>query len=75
MGRVSLFAMRQPELPEELRGFQRKKLERNLDAVLLFADSAAVFKAEFGALTKAVRTEGMITGLRGPRNLQAFAPI
>lgn len=28
--------------------------------VLLFADSAAVFKAEFGALTEAIRTEGMI---------------
>jgi hypothetical protein len=47
-------------LPEELRGYKRTKLGRNLDVVLLFADSAAVFKAEFGALTEAVRTEGMI---------------
>jgi len=28
--------------------------------VLLFADSAAAFKAEFGVLTQAIRAEGMI---------------
>jgi hypothetical protein len=47
-------------LPEELRGFKKKKLEKNLDVVLLFADSAAVFRAEFGPLTEAIRPEGMI---------------
>jgi hypothetical protein len=47
-------------LPEELQGYASAKLEENLDVVLLFADSAAVFKAEFGALTEAIRTEGMI---------------
>jgi len=47
-------------LPEELQGYARTKLERNLDVVLLFADSAAAFKAEFGVLTQAIRAEGMI---------------
>jgi hypothetical protein len=47
-------------LPEELQGFARSKLEKNLDVVLLFANSAAVFKAEFAALTQAIRAEGMI---------------
>jgi hypothetical protein len=47
-------------LPEELRGYAKTKLEGNLDVVLLFADSEAVFKAEFGVLTQTIRTEGMI---------------
>ncbi|MGA3011997.1 MAG: DUF3052 domain-containing protein [Terracidiphilus sp.] len=48
-------------LPEELRGYARAKPERkNLDVVLLFADSAAAFKAEFGVLMQAIRAEGMI---------------
>jgi hypothetical protein len=48
------------KLPEALQGFTTGKLEKNLDVVLLFADSAATFKAEFAALTQAVHTEGMI---------------
>ena len=47
-------------LPEELRGYTGTKLEKDLDVVLLFADSAAAFKAEFGLLTRAIRAEGMI---------------
>ncbi len=47
-------------LPEELKGYARAKLKRNLDVVLLFADSAVAFKAEFGVLMQAVRAEGMI---------------
>jgi len=31
-------------LPEELQGFARTKPAKNLDVVLLFADSAAAFK-------------------------------
>jgi len=47
-------------LPEELRGYARAKLEKNLDVVLLFADSVSAFKEEFGVLTQAIRAEGMI---------------
>jgi hypothetical protein len=47
-------------LPEELREFARTKVERDLDVALLFADSAAVFKAEFGVLTQAIHAGGMI---------------
>ena len=47
-------------LPQELKGYARTKLQSDLDVVLLFADSDAVFKAEFGALTEAIHTEGMI---------------
>jgi hypothetical protein len=49
------------ELPEELKGFARVKPEKkNLDVVLLFADSIAAFKAEFGVLMQAIHAEGMI---------------
>ncbi|MFY9855175.1 MAG: DUF3052 domain-containing protein [Terracidiphilus sp.] len=47
-------------LPEELKGLSRTKQDKNLDVVLLFANSAAAFKVEFGALTQAVRADGMI---------------
>ena len=47
-------------LPDELQGYARTKLGKNLDVVLLFADSAAMFKAEFGVLTQAIRADGMI---------------
>jgi len=47
-------------LPEELQGFAKAKPEKNFDVVLFFADSVEAFRAEFGALTNAVRAEGML---------------
>jgi hypothetical protein len=47
-------------LPEELRGYAKAKLGNNLDVVLLFVDSVAVFKAEFVVATQAIHAEGMI---------------
>jgi hypothetical protein len=47
-------------LPEELQGFARTKPAKNLDVVLLFADSAAAFKTEFEVLMQTIRAEGMI---------------
>lgn len=50
-----------PGLPEELKEHARAKPEKkNLDVVLLFADSAAAFKAEFGVLMQAIHADGMI---------------
>jgi hypothetical protein len=57
----SVFLRNAPSgLPGELRVYAGTKLAKNLDVVLLFADSAAMFKAEFGVLTQAIRAEGMI---------------
>jgi hypothetical protein len=47
-------------LPEELRGYARTNVKSNLDVVLLFAGSAATFKAEFGVFAQAIHAEGMI---------------
>jgi len=47
-------------LPEELTEYVRAKGEKNFDVVLLFANSVATFKEEFGVLTNAIHTEGMI---------------
>jgi hypothetical protein len=59
-GQVILLRNAPSRLPEELQGYAETKLEKNLDGVLLFADSEAMFKAEFGLVTQAIQAEGMI---------------
>ncbi|HEY1805001.1 MAG TPA: DUF3052 domain-containing protein [Terracidiphilus sp.] len=48
------------DLPEELKEYARTRFGNNLDVVLLFADSLAVFRAEFGRLMQVINTNGMI---------------
>jgi len=48
------------ELPEELKEYTQKRRTKDLDIVLLFAMSNAVFQREFAALMNTIKTDGMI---------------
>lgn len=48
------------QLPGELKDFKDARAETNLDIVLLFAESSAVFESEFKALQKAINVDGAI---------------
>ena len=47
-------------LPDELNGYPKAHLKKDLDVVLLYAKSSAAFKREIMPLTKSIRSDGMI---------------
>jgi hypothetical protein len=47
-------------LPKELKDYASTRLKKDLDVVLLFADSLEVFLAEFAELQKSIKAEGAI---------------
>lgn len=48
------------DLPGELKEYARARPAKDLDVVLLFAKSLAVFQREFGPLMESIKVDGMI---------------
>ncbi len=48
------------DLPDELKGYSNARAGKDLDVVVLFAKSLAVFQDEFAALMNTIKAEGMI---------------
>jgi len=48
------------ELPEELKDYAKARPAKDLDAILLFAESCAAFQAELAAAMKGIKSDGMI---------------
>jgi hypothetical protein len=47
-------------LPLELTTYSKTRLQNDLDVVLLFAKSSAQYRAQFGPLTKSIKSDGAI---------------
>jgi len=48
------------ELPEELKGYAGRRLNSNLDVVVLFVKSAAALHGEFARVMNSINVDGMI---------------
>lgn len=59
-GHLVLLRNEPADLPEELKEYAGTKKRQGLDVVLLFADSEALFKAEFGKLKQYLHADGAI---------------